>query len=107
LNDKLSQVDVAIRSARDRNQALKSAAARSDTELSNHEFTILTVLRQRSEQLTAEANQCIGEEAAFVGETKITTEVDPTLPGDETTEFPSPPETVVGYEPPPCVSCSR
>ena len=106
LNDKLSQIDVAIRSARDRNSALKAAATRSDQELSNHEFTILTVLRQRAEQLTAEANQCIGEEAAFVGETQITTTVDPTLPGDDTTQFP-PSEPVFVSEPPPCVSCSR
>src|SRR4051794_15540951 len=57
LNDKLSQVDVAIRSARERRQQLEAAAKRNDVELSGHEFTILTVLRQRSEQLVAEANQ--------------------------------------------------
>src|SRR5215472_16683526 len=66
LNDKLSQIDVAVRSARDRKTALQPAVTRNDTELSNHEFTIMTVLRQRAEQLTAEANQCIGEEVAFV-----------------------------------------
>src|SRR5687768_5376218 len=70
LNDKLSQIDVAIRSARDRRTQLQSAVARNDAELSNHEFTVLTVLRQRTEQLVAEANQCIGEESAFVGDTK-------------------------------------
>src|SRR5688572_12284733 len=64
LNDKLSQIDVAIRSARDRRGQLQSAVSRNDVELSNHEFTILTVLRQRTEQLVAEANQCIGEESA-------------------------------------------
>jgi len=61
LNDKLSQIDVAIRSAKDRRSALQAAVGRNDQELSNHEFTILTVLRQRDEQLSAEANQCIGE----------------------------------------------
>src|ERR1700693_5600484 len=65
LNDKLSQIDVANRSARDRQSALQAAVQRNDAELSNHEFTIMTVLRQRVEQLTAEANQCIGEEMAF------------------------------------------
>ena len=65
LSDKLSQIDVAARSARDRQAALQASAQRNDLELSNHEFTMLTVLRQRSEQLTAEANQCLGEDLSF------------------------------------------
>jgi hypothetical protein len=98
LNDKLSQVDVAIRSAKDRKSALQAAAARNDQELSNHEFTILTVLRQRSEQLTAEANQCIGEEAAFIGATNVSTTIDNTLPPpDDDTQ---PIDTSTGSAPP-------
>jgi hypothetical protein len=89
LSDKLSQIDVATRSARDRQTALQAAAARGDAELSNHEFTMMTVLRQRGEQLTAEANQCIGEDLAFVGQTEVTAN-SPDVPGeDNTTEYPS------------------
>src|SRR5262249_30903763 len=54
LNDKLNQIDVAIRSARERRQSLEAAVNRNDADLANHEFTILTVLRQRTDQLTAE-----------------------------------------------------
>ena len=108
LSDKLSQVDVAERSAKDRDVALQAAAQRSDTELANHEFTIVTVLRQRVEQLSAEANQCVGEEVAFVGQTQVVTEVDPNLPGngDDNTSFPpqfAVPVTV-GTPPPPMSS---
>ena len=104
LNDKLSQIDVAIRSARDRKQQLQSAVNRNDTELANHEFTILTVLRQRVEQLVAEANQCIGEEAAFVGDTRTTVQVDPRIPPDETPYPPTDPTLVIG--PPQCTGCT-
>ncbi len=105
LNDKLSQIDVATRSAKDRRQSLQLAIGRNDSELGNHEFTILTVLRQRVEQLTAEANQCIGEEATLIGESKITTTVDPTLPpDDDTTWIPGDPNIVLN--PPSCTSCS-
>ena len=104
LNDKLSQVDVAIRSARDRRTALTAAAQRKDTELAGHEFTILTVLRQRSEQLVAEANQCIGEEAAFVGDTRTTVSIDPSIPPDETPYPPTDPTLITA--PPPCTSCT-
>jgi len=105
LNDKLSQIDVATRSAKDRRQSLQLAIGRSDNELGNHEFTILTVLRQRTEQLTAEANQCIGEEATLIGESKITTTVDPTLPPDDDTNWQAPDPNVV-INPPSCTSCS-
>jgi hypothetical protein len=104
LNDKLSQIDVANRSARDRQTALQSAVARNDAELSNHEFTILTVLRQRVEQLTAEANQCIGEELAFIGQTQVSTYVDPNLPGEDMTSVPPTDVGTIGM-PPICMTC--
>jgi hypothetical protein len=91
LNDKLNQIDVAIRSAQDRRGALEQASLRKDSDLANHEFTILTVLRQRVEQLHAEANQCIGEEAVLFGETKITTQVDPNLPHEDPSSYPDNP----------------
>jgi hypothetical protein len=104
LNDKLSQIDVAIRSGRDRRTQLQAAVNRNDAELSNHEFTILTVLRQRAEQLVAEANQCIGEEAAFVGDTRTKVTIDPSIAPDETPYPPTDPSLVIG--PPPCTSCT-
>jgi hypothetical protein len=79
LSDKLAQIEVASRSGKERSDALKSAIARGDTDLRNHEFAVLNVLRQRSEQLDAEANQCIGEELGFPGETKVTFAVDPNI----------------------------
>jgi hypothetical protein len=90
LNDKLNQIDVAIRSAQDRRTALEQATLRKDSDLANHEFTILTVLRQRVEQLSAEANQCIGEEAVLFGETKITTTIEG-VPHEDPSSYPENP----------------
>jgi hypothetical protein len=104
LNDKLSQIDVALRSARDRRGQLQAAVNRNDAELTNHEFTILTVLRQRSEQLVAEANQCIGEESAFVGDTRTTVQIDPQIAPEETPYPITDPTLVIG--PPQCSSCT-
>jgi hypothetical protein len=104
LNDKLNQLDVAIRSAQERRQSLEAAVTRNDADLSNHEFTILTVLRQRAEQLTAEANQCIGQEAAFIGESAVTTQIDPNLPQQDPSQYPG--STII-IEPPPCSSCYK
>src|SRR5277367_4776197 len=102
LNDKLNQLDVAIRSARERKQSLEAAAQRSDADLANHEFTILSVLRQRSDQLTAEANQCIGQEAGFVCESAVTATIDPGIVNDP---FPIDMTNAnVIVEPPACMS---
>jgi hypothetical protein len=105
LNDKLSQIDVAIRSARDRKTSLQSAVsgAHPDADLANHEASILVVLRQRVEQTTAEANQCIGEELSFVGKTEIVTTVDPSIPQNDVPYYPGTDTTLVsGF--PQCVS---
>ncbi len=104
LNDKLNQLDVALRSARERRQSLEAAAQRADADLSTHEFTILRVLRDRTDQLTAEANQCIGQEAGFVGDSAVTSTVDPTIPPDPG-KWEAPGGDVV-VEPPNCVSCT-
>lgn len=79
LSDKLAQIEVALRSAKERSSALKSAISRGDTDLRNHEFSVMNVLRQRAEQLDAEANQCIGEELGLPGETKVTFSIDPNI----------------------------
>jgi hypothetical protein len=105
LNDKLNQLDVAIRSARERRQALEAAAQRQDADLATHEFTILSVLRQRSDQLTAEANQCIGSEAGFIEPSAVQAFIDNGIP-DEPPPWEGP-TVVVVVSPPPCASCVK
>ncbi len=101
LNDKLSQIDVAARSARDRQAALQAAVQRNDAELADHQFTVLTEHRRRAEQLTAEANQCIGEEVAFVGQTQVTVTVDSNIPDTDTTTVDPNQNPMPVYNPPP------
>ena len=102
LNDKLNQMDVALRSARERRAALELAVSRRDADLANHEFTILNVLRERTDQLTAEANLCIGKEAEYIGDSAITSTIDPDMPREDPSAYPNEPVIV---EPPACSSC--
>lgn len=102
LNDKLNQVDVAIRSATERKRGLDLAASRGEQDLANHEFTILSVLFQRGQQLDAEAKQCIGKEVGFVGESSTTVDINPNLPLQDPTDLPDP---IVITQPPNCASC--
>lgn len=107
INDKVSQVDVAIRSGKERQSQLQDAVKRKDVDLSNHNYTIITVLRQRTEQLVAEANQCIGEESAFVGDTKTSVQIDPQIPPDDAVPPETPPPITVVIGPPQCTSCTE
>lgn len=100
LNDKLSQIDVTTRSAQDRLAALQAAVARGDLEGAHHHFSILTAHRQHAEQVTAEANQCIGEEIAFVGATTTTTEIDNDIVNEAVTDL-NDTTVIVGVPPPP------
>lgn len=99
LNDKLNQIDVAIRSASDRAATLRLAMSRSDVDRSRHEFQVVAVLHDRVRDLTAEANQCIGEETGFIGESSVVVDIDPSIP-DDPTELPTDPVISV----PPVVS---
>jgi len=91
LNDKLNQIDLAARTATDRMAGLESAVSQNDVERSKHQFTVLQVLRERVTTLVSEANQCIGEETGFVGESNVTVEVDPNIPDTDPSEFPEDP----------------
>ncbi len=90
LRDKLSQIEVALGSARDRAETLRGAAGRGDREQAAHEYVVLTVLRDHVAAMVAEANQCIGEEEGFIGDSAVTMEIDPDIP-DGSTEFPDDP----------------
>jgi hypothetical protein len=101
LNDKLTQLNVAVTSATERRDALAAAAKRGDADLANHEFTIMSVLRQRADQLGTEANQCIGEEVGVVGQSSVTVDIED-LPEEDPSEYPN---VGVVVEPPACSSC--
>jgi hypothetical protein len=89
LNDKLTQIDVTLRSAREHQELLQTAVGINNDGQRNHEYALLTIFRQRSEALEAEARQCIGEEAGGFGEgTTVSVRVNPNIPTQPTDEYP-------------------
>jgi hypothetical protein len=91
LNDKLNQIDLATRTASDRVEALNAAAGQNDLDRTKHEYTVARVLRDRVTTLVSEANQCIGEETGFVGDSKVTVDIDPNIPDTDPSDFPDDP----------------
>jgi len=96
LNDKLNQIDVAIRSASDRAATLRLALSQNDVDRSRHEFQVVAVLHDRVQDLAAEANQCIGEETGFIGESSVKVDIDPNIPDDPTD---LPPDPIISIPP--------
>jgi hypothetical protein len=92
LNDKLNQIDLAIRTATDRISGLEAAAAANDLERSKHQYTVILVLKDRVTALVSEANQCIGEETGFIGESNVTVTVED-VPDTDPSEIPDFPIT--------------
>lgn len=91
LNDKLNQIDVALSSASDRQKALQSMVTNNNADRAKHEFTIIAVLGERADALQAEANQCVGEELGYVGDTQVTVDIDDDIADTDPTEFPDDP----------------
>lgn len=91
LDDKVKQMKLATDTAKDRVVDLTSAATQNDNDRSKHEFTVIQVLRERVQTLVAEAQQCIGEETGFVGNTDITVDIDPAIPDADPSDFPDDP----------------
>ena len=91
LSDKLSQIHVAVSTATGRVDTLEAAVNHNDSDRAKHEFTIVQVLKDRSAALVSEANQCIGEETGFIGESTVTVTIDPSIPDTDPSDFPSDP----------------
>jgi hypothetical protein len=83
LNDKLNQVDVALRAAQDRMSALGAAVERKDADRSLHNYTVLAVLGDRVRVVVNESGQCVGEETGVIGEAEISVSIDPNLPDND------------------------
>jgi hypothetical protein len=103
LKDKLSQIDTAIRSAKDRRNGLRNPDLRS------HAFTIIVVQKGNADRTVREAAQCIGKDATTAGETRVTTTIDQNLPPDDDKfQFPVvDPPVFVPVPPPPAASPVR
>jgi hypothetical protein len=91
LDDKVKQMKLATDTAKDRVVDLTSAVSQNDPDRSKHEFTVVQVLRERVQTLLAEAQQCIGEETGFIGNSDVTVEIDPAVPNTDPSDFPDDP----------------
>lgn len=83
LNDKRNQLNVVRRASVDRLQSIQAAASGNDRDRGRTEYMLMLELRDRAAALVKEANQCIGEEAGFVGDTEVRMDVNSNIPQND------------------------
>jgi hypothetical protein len=106
LDDKLNQIDVALRTAGEHLRALEQASRIGDRDAVNHERMLLDVLGERARAVDGEAHACVDKTTIEKGEPDGGGRFEePPRPGEEATvAFPVPPVII---EPPACASCFR
>lgn len=87
VNDKLILVVGNIKVAEFSIKQLKEAARRRDDDARNHAFAKLTIAYQKTIVLEQESDACIGEDIAYVGATRVETEVDPDITEEDPTSW--------------------
>src|SRR5579871_2319085 len=100
VNEKLSSIKGLLRISEQADVALQEAVAKKEPSQAEHEYTKVSIARQKVDQLRAEAEECIGQ-LAFRTDENLSVEVEtPTdLPNQDVTNPEQPPPLMV--RPPP------
>jgi hypothetical protein len=101
LNDKLTQINVSIRSFQQRMEQHAEAIRGRNDEQRNHAYRLMVILAQRARTLRIEAEGCVGETDVIFGRTRVETEIDPSITPDDPSEIP---EVDFVFERPPSAS---
>src|SRR5215472_6589442 len=92
VNEKLTQVKGLLRISEQSDVALQEAVAKKDATAAEHEYSKVSIAKNKVDQLRSEAEQCIGQ-LAFRTDENLTVEVEvPSgLPTEDPTNPPPPP----------------
>src|SRR5215471_6579447 len=92
VNEKLTQVKGLLRISEQSDVALQEAVVKKDTTAAEHEYSKVSIAKNKVEQLRNESEQCIGQ-LAFRTDENLTVEVEvPSgLPTEDPTNPPPPP----------------
>lgn len=99
VNEKLTQIKGLLRISEQADVAMQEAIAKAEKQAAEHEYTKVTIARQKVDQLRAEAEECIGQLAFRTDENMVVEVEEPEgLPDDPTDPDELPPITT---RPPP------
>jgi hypothetical protein len=106
LSDVVDQLGVTKQTASDRLESIQAAASAGNRERVESDHAVMGELVGRSNELSAQANGCIGKDQGILSKAELKVTVDPTIPGTDTASRPPrtsasvAPTTVELQEPP-------
>jgi hypothetical protein len=86
VTDKLERVRAHMAVVDQSLAALDTAISRGDDGERQHEFRRISIVYEKVSVLGTEAENCIGEDVSYVGDTKVEVEIDPNIPDDDPTQ---------------------
>lgn len=88
LDDKLNQINVTTRTAEDRVASMESAVSSGNLGRLSTDEKVLAALVVHANEISTEADQCIGAEQGGFGKTTLSVKMDPKIPVGNTTSLP-------------------
>lgn len=76
VNEKLTQIKGLLKISEQASLQMYDSIASGTQDLVNHEFTKIVVAHQKSQVLRAEAEQCVGENSVYAGDTSVDVEIE-------------------------------
>ena len=90
VQEKLAQINTVIGLARKELKELRSVAPTDETgDKSRILYEKMAIFKEQAENIRREAEGCSGEELTYTGETKVTVDIDPSIPVEDPTEPPA------------------
>lgn len=83
LNDRVTPMKGVLKVAEDAAQGLQEQAASGDLEAARGSYTKIALARERIATLRVQAQNCVGAESYYGGDTEVTTDVNPQLAGGD------------------------
>ena len=86
LNKKLAAIKGFLRVSEQSFLNLQETVARGDLKGARHQYSLIIIAARKVESLSIDAESCAGEILHYVGDTKVTPEIDPEIAEDDPTD---------------------
>ena len=85
IQEKITALKALLRVGEQASVAVQEAVSRNEADTANYELQRVRLASAKAQQMSAEANSCVGEVAVYTGPVQMVVETDPDLPRKDPT----------------------
>lgn len=85
VQEKVTAMKALLRVAEQASVSLQEAATKSENDAADYEYQRVRMAQNKAQQISAEANSCVGEVAVYTGPVQVVVDIDPALPAKDPT----------------------